>query len=92
MLFKKQFLLDVLDAGVGSDGGPVEDMLVGNSRWSLHRRMVFASGGKFYESNYYVGATECQDEGPYEYDGDEIECAEVRPTERSVTIYERVSD
>ena len=66
----------------------IENELTDTSRWSNHYRQVFRYEGLFYVTNYSVGATESQDEQPYEYDGDEIECKEVFPVEVMVTKYE----
>ena len=52
--------------------------------------MIFRYGTKFYTSTYSEGATEMQDEYPYEYDGDEVECKEVIPTPQEVIVYEEV--
>ena len=61
----------------------VQSELVDTSRWSNIHEVVYKDldSGKFYSSTYSVGATECQDERPYENDGDEIEFAEVVPKE-----------
>lgn len=57
----------------------VEKAISDSSRWSICYSVVFKDNetGKHYASYYSVGATECQDESPYEYDNDEIECEEV---------------
>lgn len=65
----------------------IEDIVVDNSRWSINHSVIFKIDGKFYESYYSVGATEYQDESPYEHEGDEIECDEVFPVERTITVY-----
>lgn len=61
----------------------VQSELVDTSRWSNIHEVVYKDldSGKFYSSIYSVGATECQDERPYENDGDEIEFTEVVPKE-----------
>ena len=61
----------------------VQSELVDTSRWSNIHEVVYKDldSGKFYSSTYSVGATECQDESPYENDGDEIEFTEVVPKE-----------
>jgi len=72
MKFTKEFLIDQRDRGYIDEG---ED---GRSRWSIHCWGVFEHKGKFYRTVFSVGATECQDERPYEYDDDDIECPEVK--------------
>lgn len=61
----------------------VQSELVDTSRWSNIHEVVYKDldSGKFYSSTYSVGATERQDESPYENDGDEIEFTEVVPKE-----------
>ncbi|MNJ09651.1 hypothetical protein D3C77_37990 [compost metagenome] len=64
--------------------------LVGQRRWSNDYEAVFkdVETGKFYQTSYSSGATERQDESPYEYDGDEIEFVEVVPVEVKTIKYE----
>ncbi len=61
------------------------------SRWSIHYYIVVKrkSDGKFFASNYRVGATECQDERPFEYD-DEAVFIEVAPVEEIKIVYKVV--
>jgi hypothetical protein len=54
----------------------IEDKLIGTTRWAIQHRIVFELDGKHWEALYSVGATERQDEGPWEYE-DEIQCVEV---------------
>lgn len=92
MKFEKSILKDLAHSVVGetvSGYTVVENELCDSSRWSLHYEMVFKneSDGKFYGTGYSSGATESQDESPYEYDEDEIECEEVFPQQVTVTKY-----
>lgn len=86
MKFKK----DVLQDGIGGDGPTktIESDIVDHSRWSVGHRRVFEFEGKFYLTFYSRGATESQDESPYEYDDEEIECQEVFPVQKTITVYE----
>jgi hypothetical protein len=70
----------------------VEEKIVDSSRWSLFYKVVFEEleTGKLYQNIYSVGATELQDEGPWEYSSDPIDCFEVTPVEKVVTVYEAV--
>ena len=70
----------------------IYDKIVGHRRWSVDHERVFEHEGKFYKTRYSVGATESQDERPYEYDPDEVECPEVFPREITVTVYEEAHD
>ena len=50
-----------------------------NSRWSLHKTDIFLHipTGKHYLVNYSVGATEMQDEAPFEYHTGDVVFQEV---------------
>lgn len=72
MKFKKEFLRDELDLPYNA----IENHVIDNSRWSIQHEIIFEHEGKFYQAYYSVGATECQDERPWEYE-DEVECTEV---------------
>lgn len=81
MLFSKESLRE-------EEHETVYDKIVDTTRWSICYERVFKHDGKFYMTDYSVGATENQDEHPYEYEGDMIECKEVFPVEKTVTVYE----
>lgn len=90
--FKKEDLRSLV-GGEDCDGlEVVSDTLIDVGRWSLHYALVLKekATGKFYATNYQRGATESQDEAPFEYDADLIKCTEVRPVEKVVIVYERV--
>lgn len=70
--FSKQFMLEEVL------GNTISDEVVDNSRWSINHEIVFEHEGKFYGATYSVGATESQDERPWQYDGDEIEVWELK--------------
>ncbi len=95
MLFKKEDLLNLLD---GADGDPPETMkvireeLVDTGRWSVKYRLVFKFGENFYQTRYSRGATEYQDESPFEYDNDEIECEQVYPVEERIIVYKKAEN
>lgn len=85
MKFKKEFLQEIED---NDDVEVIETEIIDTTRWSIINRMVFKFEGKFYVTTFSHGATECQDESPYEYEGDEIECKEVFPVQKTITVYE----
>ena len=93
MKFDKKVLQDLVCERVyESEDGSLKLQIVqckhnGDSRWSQHYRAVFTDGTKFYETGYSRGSTEYQDESPYEYDKDEIECPQVVPIPETVTKY-----
>lgn len=88
MLFKKKFLLEVLYGDHGDNIEVISDEIDGTRRWSIDHTMVFRIDDRYYETNYSCGATECQDEHPWEYDEDDIECIEVVPVTKTITVYE----
>lgn len=83
MKFKRDDLRD----DVGDPDTTVLDETIGTSRWSVQHRRVFKRDGKLYETHYSRGATEQQDESPYEHDPEEIECAEVFAREKTIVVY-----
>ena len=66
----------------------IEDNIIDTTRWSVVHEIVFKYEGKFYQSNYSKGATEQQDENPYEYDDEFIKCTEVE--QKQVLVYQWV--
>ena len=86
MLFKKETLQQLVYDEV--DGYKVvEQKLVDHDRWSVQYSMVFKFENKYYKTTYSKGATEYQDEEPYEYAPDEIECKEVIPVSSQTITY-----
>lgn len=78
----KDEMLNILDDGADV----VRDKIAGTSRWSIKHELIFKRDGKLYRVHYSVGATESQDESPWEYT-DPVECTEVRAVQVSVTDY-----
>lgn len=96
-LFSKEDLKGMLYGDIDLDVYDVisNDIdIVDTFRWSIIHEMIFTTvkDGKFYRTTYSVGATECQDESPYEYAPDMIECEEVIPKEITTTIYVAVGE
>lgn len=87
MEFSKEFLQGIL-WGDTENVEVMQDEISGQRRWSTDHEMVFKFDGKYYETYYSRGSTECQDEVPYEYDEDMIECPEVFPVEKTIIVYE----
>ncbi len=50
---------------------------IGQSRWSSHKAMIFEHEGIYYRAEYSEGLSESQNEAPFEYSDDIIECNEV---------------
>lgn len=77
--FSKDYLRNELDLPYGA----ILDKIIDTTRWSIIHEIVFEDNGKFYQTTYSEGATECQDERPWEYEN-EIECYEVELREVKV--------
>ena len=84
----KQEALDILYEE-NQESEIVVNKITGVSRWSIHHYLVFSMDGKLWEAFYQVGATEQQDESPWEYEK-EVKCFEVEAYEKTVTDYRRV--
>lgn len=86
--FKKE---DLINLAYGDYDDEVFDVIhnkiMDATRWSVVYEMVFKHQGKFYETSYSRGATEGQDESPYEHEGDMISVSEVAPREFTVIRY-----
>ena len=82
--FKKDYLLDILGTK-----NVIEDEITDTSRWSIYHNIIFlADDGLYYSTNYSVGATEYQDESPFENEEDNIECEQVHQVEKLVKVWE----
>jgi len=95
----KKFSRDDLKAMVWGDHDEGKyrvkiDDITGNGRWSIYHDMIFKdiAFGRYYLTSYSEGATECQDESPYEHDDEMIECREVEPYEKISISYKMVED
>jgi len=98
MKFPKEFLQDILllrgcEVNLDNENYTmVEDRIIDTSRWSIHYRLVFKNLNmdKHYMTFYSRGATESQEEAPFEYEPDMIECVEVKPIEKKYIDYETI--
>jgi hypothetical protein len=89
--FAKSDLLDLLD-GDSSKFKLEGDSLMDNSRWSLVYNLIFTEldTDETYQTTYRTGATEWQDECPFEYDEDTIECEEMKRETRTFEVWVKV--
>lgn len=85
VIFDKKFLINELDLPYNA----IEDEIISTSRWSIHHQIIFEHEGKFYKTYYHCGATEMQDESPWEYDK-KVECTEVHQIEKMVKVWEEI--
>ena len=78
---------DIVD-GEDSNFVIVEDRIVGTKRWSVVYEIVVQrkTDGKYFKDVYQRGATEMQDEQPYEYS--EPNFTEVFPVTKTYVVYE----
>ncbi|NFH01357.1 hypothetical protein FC831_13900 [Clostridium botulinum] len=73
--FKREYLIEEL--GLPWDTDVIHKEIIDTTRWSVIKEIVFQDkDGRYYQTTYSEGATECQDESPWEYE-DEVECVEV---------------
>lgn len=86
--FSRDYLMKELDLPYGNT---ITDNIIDTTRWSIIHEIVFEDNGKFYRTTYSEGATECQDERPWEYE-DEVECEEVELREVKVKKWMPVED
>lgn len=80
-LFDRE-ILKCLASGDEPEGYKImENLLEDHSRWGLQYCMVFKYEDKYYRTHYSRGATEYQDESPYEYEAKVVPCTLVEPKE-----------
>lgn len=75
------------DCSLEHDVEVIEDKVIGNSRWSIQHSLIFRVADNFYRAKYSVAATECQDEGPWEYE-EEVEITPVHQVEKTILVWE----
>lgn len=95
MFFNKEDLIDLLMSDEleinGKTAKVVLDEQFDTTRWSSHHELVFSYDNTFYMTSYSRGLTEHQDETPFQYDDNEIECFEVAPVEVVKIEYQHVT-
>jgi hypothetical protein len=88
MQFPKDDLLRLLEDDIPDNYAKISERVTGTGRWSIRYELIFRHNNQFFRTNYSVGATESQDESPYEYEGDMIDVTEVFAKEKTITVYE----
>ncbi len=83
MLFSKDFLQEM-------DFEIVLEEIYDQRRWVTCFEQIFKHEGKLYRTHFERGSTEGQDNEPYEYEDDMIECDEVIAVEKLTIVYEAV--
>jgi hypothetical protein len=92
MKFHVDNLFEVMYNDFG-DFRHISNEIIDTSRWSVLYLLTFKHKDKFYQISYSKGATEYQDEQPFEDTTDEngmVDCQEVKPVEKTITVYENV--
>jgi hypothetical protein len=69
----------------------LEDTQIGTTRWSIRHKLIVRIKDKFYSTIYATGATECQDEQPWQYEK-EVTFTEVHQVEKLVKVWEPVDE
>lgn len=74
--------------GLNKDYKTISKEIIDTTRWSNVFEIVVQriSDGKYFKDCYNVGATETQDEGPYDYTDPEF--IEVEKKEKTIFVYE----
>ncbi len=90
IMVKKSNLQSLVGYEEVEDLEVVHDEIWDHRRWVVVHRLIFKKNNKLYETTYNIGATESQDESPFEYEPDEISCQEVR--EIQIKGYEVIKD
>lgn len=69
----------------------IENKIYDRSRWSIHKSGIFEylPSGKFYRLQWSQGATESQEEQPFQHEDPNL--IEVYPVEKTVIVYEQVT-
>lgn len=81
--FPKELLQDIIQENVDpEDAVLLDDQIIESQRWkNLHEMLFQIPRQGTFQVRYFVGATEMQDEAPFEYDPDEIEVTEMEERE-----------
>lgn len=90
--FDKETALEIVIYGNTDLGKVISDDICDTTRWSEIHEVVFQTKDQIgtdeaWQTSYSQGATECQDESPWEYDN-EVECTLVHQVEKVVKVWE----
>lgn len=94
MIFKREDLEDLRSEDCcktesGLSLKIVHKETVNEGRWETTKEIVFTDGYKFWRTSYSEGNTEYQDSTLFGSE-DEIECREVIPREKVITVYDNI--
>lgn len=85
IILHKDYLIDELDL----PDSAIRDTIIDTTRWSIIHEIIFSHDNKFWKTTYSVGATENQDESPWEYET-LVECIEVELVEKTIKTWQPV--
>lgn len=85
IILHKDYLINELDL----PDSAIKTTIIDTTRWSIIYEIVFSHDNKFWKTNYSVGATEIQNESPWEY-RDLVECIEVQLVEKTIKTWQPV--
>ena len=93
MEVSKEILQDLVYDPECEEFEVIREEFEGMSRWTANYSQVLKhkETGKCYLTSYSLGATEMQDESPYEYEPDMIKLTEVVPYETRVTRFKKAA-
>jgi len=83
--FSVEFMRDVL-WGDAANVEIIKNEIFDTTRWSNCYELIFDFEDKLWMCSYDVGATEQQEQRPWEYE-DHVECVLVKPVEKTVIDY-----
>ena len=81
MWIKREILINELNLPEDA----IKQTLIDHSRWSLFYEIIFEYNNEFYKTTYSVGATEMQDESPWQ-DEEVVRCT---PVEKRIVQVEK---
>lgn len=91
MKFSTEYLQELIYSKTVGNLDKIQDTITGNGRWSIYHYLVFRNreDNTYYGVNYQVGATEYQDEQPFEHEDDYVECEQVFPEKVTTIVYNK---
>lgn len=89
VIFPRDYMLSVLE---GDEGEIISDEITDHSRWSVSHTLIWKRNNhEVYSCYYSIGATEYQDESPWEYEK-EVECYPMRLVTKTIEVWKKIND
>jgi hypothetical protein len=86
-----ELIENLLEGNEEEDIEVISNEVIDNTRWSIVKELLVRIKDKFYRTHYFRGATEYQDEGPWEHEN-EIVLTEVQQRAVIRMVYEEVEE